>query len=29
MNAPFETKTRPITIAIFAMVGEGGGVLAD
>ena len=29
MNAPFETKTRPITIAIFAMGGEGGGVLAD
>jgi indolepyruvate ferredoxin oxidoreductase, beta subunit len=29
MNAPFETKTRPITIAIFAMGGEGGGVLAE
>ena len=29
MNAPFETRTRPITIAIFAMGGEGGGVLAD
>ena len=29
MNAPFETKTRPLTIAIFAMGGEGGGVLAD
>jgi indolepyruvate ferredoxin oxidoreductase, beta subunit len=29
MNAPFESKTRPITIAIFAMGGEGGGVLAD
>jgi indolepyruvate ferredoxin oxidoreductase beta subunit len=29
MNAPFSAGTRPITIAIFAMGGEGGGVLAD
>ena len=29
MNAPFPQGTRPITIAILAMGGEGGGVLAD
>jgi indolepyruvate ferredoxin oxidoreductase beta subunit len=29
MNAPFPQRTRPITIAILAMGGEGGGVLAD
>lgn len=28
MNAPFQ-RTRPIAIAILAMGGEGGGVLAD
>jgi len=29
MNAPFPQRQRPITIAILAMGGEGGGVLAD
>src|ERR1043165_1350083 len=29
MNAPFSQRTRPISIAILAMGGEGGGVLAD
>jgi indolepyruvate ferredoxin oxidoreductase beta subunit len=29
MNAPFPQRTRPISIAILAMGGEGGGVLAD
>jgi indolepyruvate ferredoxin oxidoreductase beta subunit len=29
MNAPFPLRQRPITIAILAMGGEGGGVLAD
>jgi indolepyruvate ferredoxin oxidoreductase beta subunit len=29
MNAPFPQRPRPITIAILAMGGEGGGVLAD
>ena len=29
MNAPFPPRQRPITIAILAMGGEGGGVLAD
>src|SRR6478752_6051152 len=29
MNAPFPQRTRPITIAILARGGEGGGVLAD
>lgn len=29
MNAPFPQRARPITIAILAMGGEGGGVLAD
>jgi len=29
MNAPFPQCQRPITIAILAMGGEGGGVLAD
>ena len=29
MNAPFPQRIRPITIAILAMGGEGGGVLAD
>jgi len=29
MNAPFPQCTRPISIAILAMGGEGGGVLAD
>jgi indolepyruvate ferredoxin oxidoreductase beta subunit len=29
MNASFPQRTRPITIAILAMGGEGGGVLAD
>jgi indolepyruvate ferredoxin oxidoreductase beta subunit len=29
MNGPFPHRTRPITIAILAMGGEGGGVLAD
>src|SRR3954447_16730103 len=29
MNAPFPRRQRPITIAILAMGGEGGGVLAD
>jgi len=29
MNAPFSQRTRPVTIAILAMGGEGGGVLAD
>jgi indolepyruvate ferredoxin oxidoreductase beta subunit len=29
MNAPVAITTRPITMAIFAMGGEGGGVLAD
>ena len=29
MNAPFPQRTRPLTIAIQAMGGEGGGVLAD
>ena len=29
MNAPFPERQRPITIAILAMGGEGGGVLAD
>jgi indolepyruvate ferredoxin oxidoreductase, beta subunit len=29
MNAPFPRAARPITIAILAMGGEGGGVLAD
>jgi indolepyruvate ferredoxin oxidoreductase beta subunit len=29
MNAPMQHKTRPITIAILAMGGEGGGVLAE
>ncbi len=29
MNAPLPQRTRPITVAILAMGGEGGGVLAD
>jgi len=29
MNAPFPQRQRPTTIAILAMGGEGGGVLAD
>ena len=29
MNAPFPQRQRPISIAILAMGGEGGGVLAD
>lgn len=29
MNAPVPQKVRPITIAILAMGGEGGGVLAE
>jgi indolepyruvate ferredoxin oxidoreductase beta subunit len=29
MNAPFPQRPRPTTIAILAMGGEGGGVLAD
>src|SRR6185295_16254207 len=29
MNAPLPQRTRPISIAILAMGGEGGGVLAD
>ena len=29
MNAPFPLRMRPISIAILAMGGEGGGVLAD
>src|SRR2546423_1822609 len=29
MNAPFPRRQRPISIAILAMGGEGGGVLAD
>jgi indolepyruvate ferredoxin oxidoreductase, beta subunit len=29
MNAPVALKVRPISIAILAMGGEGGGVLAD
>ncbi len=29
MNAPVAVKVRPISIAILAMGGEGGGVLAD
>jgi indolepyruvate ferredoxin oxidoreductase beta subunit len=29
MNAPFRQRIRPISIAILAMGGEGGGVLAD
>jgi indolepyruvate ferredoxin oxidoreductase, beta subunit len=29
MNAPFPQRTRPISIAILAMGGEGGGVLAE
>ena len=29
MNAPFPQRARPISIAILAMGGEGGGVLAD
>ena len=29
MNAPLPARQRPITIAILAMGGEGGGVLAD
>jgi indolepyruvate ferredoxin oxidoreductase, beta subunit len=29
MNAPFPQRPRPISIAILAMGGEGGGVLAD
>jgi indolepyruvate ferredoxin oxidoreductase beta subunit len=29
MNAPIPQRQRPITIAILAMGGEGGGVLAD
>lgn len=29
MNAPLPQKVRPITIAILAMGGEGGGVLAE
>jgi indolepyruvate ferredoxin oxidoreductase beta subunit len=29
MNAPFPQRQRPITIAILAMGGEGGGVLAE
>ena len=28
-DAPFPQRQRPITIAILAMGGEGGGVLAD
>lgn len=29
MNAPISQKVRPITLAILAMGGEGGGVLAE
>ena len=29
MNAPFPQRQRPISIAVLAMGGEGGGVLAD
>lgn len=29
MNAPFPQRQRPISVAILAMGGEGGGVLAD
>lgn len=29
MNAPISQKARPITLAILAMGGEGGGVLAE
>ncbi len=29
MNAPVQQKVRPITLAILAMGGEGGGVLAE
>src|SRR5437868_11781325 len=29
MNAPFPRRPRPVSIAILAMGGEGGGVLAD
>ena len=29
MNAPVAVKVRPISIAILAMGGEGGGVLAE
>src|SRR5437764_1499968 len=29
MNAPFPQRQRPVSIAILAMGGEGGGVLAD
>ena len=29
MDAPADTKVRPITIAVLALGGEGGGVLAD